>query len=246
MELTEDFLTEDFLLGGRVRFLQPAKGYRTALDPVLLAAFLPLKPGMHVCEFGTGSGAVMLCAAARVAGLVLTAIEPDDKLRAIAAKNFALNELVVALHAARVGDDALFDCVGPGQFDVVCFNPPFYDSTSFTPSPHATRNAAHELTVSLATWVAAAKRVLRGNGTLACIITPAQLPEVLGALGTGFGGIVIHPVHSKAGQIASRVLVRATLQNRAGMVINPPLVVHEADGAYTTAAQAILTGQKPV
>ena len=30
--------TADTLLGGRVRFAQPASGYRAAIDPVLLAA----------------------------------------------------------------------------------------------------------------------------------------------------------------------------------------------------------------
>ncbi|MFT8614000.1 MAG: SAM-dependent methyltransferase, partial [Gluconobacter oxydans] len=36
---------EGFLLGGRVRYDQFAKGYRPGLEPVLMAASLPARPG---------------------------------------------------------------------------------------------------------------------------------------------------------------------------------------------------------
>ena len=38
MIFPEDALTDDKFLMGRLRLLQPAKGYRAATDPVLLAA----------------------------------------------------------------------------------------------------------------------------------------------------------------------------------------------------------------
>ena len=38
-----EHLTDDHLLGGRVRFSQPARGYRVAIDPVLLAAAVPAR-----------------------------------------------------------------------------------------------------------------------------------------------------------------------------------------------------------
>ena len=40
-----EHLTDDRLLGGRVRFSQPARGYRVAIDPVLLAAAVPARAG---------------------------------------------------------------------------------------------------------------------------------------------------------------------------------------------------------
>lgn len=48
--------TEDALLGGRVRLLQPRRGYRVAVDPVLLAAAVDARPGERVLDLGCGTG----------------------------------------------------------------------------------------------------------------------------------------------------------------------------------------------
>ncbi|MCX7381847.1 MAG: SAM-dependent methyltransferase, partial [Alphaproteobacteria bacterium] len=55
------------LLGGRVVHSQPELGHRTGVEPVLLAAFVPARPGERVLEGGSGAGAGLLCLAARVA-----------------------------------------------------------------------------------------------------------------------------------------------------------------------------------
>ncbi|MCA1941943.1 MAG: methyltransferase, partial [Caenispirillum bisanense] len=51
-----DGVTEDRLLGGRVRLLQEQEGYRAAVDPVLLAAACPMRPGQSVLDVGIGPG----------------------------------------------------------------------------------------------------------------------------------------------------------------------------------------------
>jgi tRNA1(Val) A37 N6-methylase TrmN6 len=56
-------MTEDWLLGGRLRLQQPAKGHRAGTDSVLLAASLPLRPGGLLADLGAGAGTVGLIAA---------------------------------------------------------------------------------------------------------------------------------------------------------------------------------------
>lgn len=62
-------VSEDGLLGGRVRLLQPRTGYRAAVDPVLLAAAARPEPGTRVLDLGCGTGAAALCLAARCGGV---------------------------------------------------------------------------------------------------------------------------------------------------------------------------------
>ena len=48
--------TTDRLLGGRLILRQPARGYRVAVDTVLLAAAVPARPGARLVELGAGVG----------------------------------------------------------------------------------------------------------------------------------------------------------------------------------------------
>ena len=59
MSFAKEDLTEDAFLDGRVRLLQPRKGYRAATDPVLLAAAVAAKPGDKVLDIGCGAGAAL-------------------------------------------------------------------------------------------------------------------------------------------------------------------------------------------
>ena len=47
-------ITHGHLLDGRVRYAQPAKGFRSGIEPVLLAASIPARAGQRVLEGGTG------------------------------------------------------------------------------------------------------------------------------------------------------------------------------------------------
>src|ERR1700743_84928 len=84
-------LTEDALLGGRVRLLQPRRGYRVAIDAVLLAAATPAKARDSVLDLGAGAGAVGLCRAARVPQCRVTCLDLQPNLTALAHQNVETN-----------------------------------------------------------------------------------------------------------------------------------------------------------
>jgi len=60
-----DETSEDRLLGGRVRLMQPKAGYRAGADAALLAAACDARAGERVLDVGCGPGAVLLQAAVR-------------------------------------------------------------------------------------------------------------------------------------------------------------------------------------
>ena len=64
MSEDDDALTSDTLLRGRVRLIQPARGFRSSLDPVLLAAFAR-PPFGRFLDIGCGTGAVSFLLLAR-------------------------------------------------------------------------------------------------------------------------------------------------------------------------------------
>jgi tRNA1(Val) A37 N6-methylase TrmN6 len=63
---------------------------------------------------------------------------------------------------------------------------------------------------------------------------------LLAAIGASLGGIIVCPVWSAAGKQASRIIVSGIKGIRTPLSLHSGLVLHEEDGTYTVAAQAIL------
>ena len=70
-------LTEDGFLGGRLRVLQPEKGYRAGIDAVFLAATIPCAAGETVYQAGDKAGDIFIV----VSGKVEHALEPGVHAR---------------------------------------------------------------------------------------------------------------------------------------------------------------------
>lgn len=230
--------TEDHLLNGRVALRQPAKGFRAGLDAVLLAAFVPTKPGETVLEAGPGTGAAFLCLAARVPGLHIRAVEREAAMAALARENAARAGLSAQIEQGDVADLALARSLGPVAHGFA--NPPFWSGG--TPPPGAIRRAAtHEAGPELADWVGFLAAAIAPRGSLSLILPAARFDAAVAALrDAGFGAVELLPLWPRAGIAAKRVLLRARKGARGPAKILPGLVLHEADGRFTPAAEAIL------
>jgi tRNA1(Val) A37 N6-methylase TrmN6 len=241
-------LTEDAFLGGRLRLRQPLKGHRAGHDAILLAAATEVLAAERVVEFGAGVGAAGLAVARRVRGARLTLVEIDEGLAALARENAALNGIacdVVALDVTAKAEAFSAAGLAPDTADRVLMNPPFNDSGRHQPSPDSARRTAHEAhSATLEAWIHAARRLLKPGGTLTLIWRAEGLSEVLAALGRGFGGIVILPVHPKSGATAIRVLVKAEKGSGAPLTLRPGLVLNGDDGKPTPGAERVLRGEE--
>lgn len=236
-----DDTTSGTLLDGRVIFEQPVHGYRAAIDPVLLAAAVPVAHG-RALELGAGSAAASLCLARRCPGLAIVAVEIDAATAALARRNAAANGFATRLEV-MTADVAALPPALRGDFDAVLFNPPFDTSARANPSPDAGRRRAHvEGDAPLATWISAARRALKPRGRLALVHRSERLPEILALLADGFGDIEIVPLWPAAARPAKRVILRARSGARGGAVLQAGLVLHAPGGAFTAAAERLLRG----
>ena len=235
----ETATTEDRLIDGRVRLLQPATGYRAAIDPVFLAAAIQARPGERMLDAGAGVGAASLCLALRLPSIHVTGLEIDPATVALARRNIALNGLegrVEALAGSLADPPAPIAAAG---FDQVMTNPPFTEAGTRPADP--ARALAHiEGELSLADWLRACIGLLKPKGTLTLIHRADRLDAILAALAGQAGEAAILPLWPMAGKPAKRVLVRARKAIASPATLPPGLVLHEADGRYTAAAEAIL------
>ena len=233
---TDDY-TDDSLLGGTVRHAQPRHGFRSGIEPVLLAASIQARPGERVLEGGSGAGAALLCLAARVPGLRGTGVEQDPGLVALARRNAAANGRPELDFVA--GDVATLS--GLGRFDHAFANPPYHLAAG-TPSPDASRQAAKRGgTLLLSEWAGALAGCLRPRGTLTFILAAASLPACLAAFAAaGCRPAALLPLWPKPERAAKLLLLRGVRGGGTPLRILPGLVLHGQDGGFTPAAEAIL------
>ncbi len=232
--------TDGTLLGGRVSYRQFRDGYRSGIEPVLLAATVPVRPGLRVIEAGCGAGAGLLCLSARAEGVHGTGIEQDPATAALARHNLDANGrtdwpvLVGPLGEASAR-------LGAADYDHAIANPPWHDSgSSASPSPR--RDLARRAPAgTLAGWSRCLAHLLRPGGALTLVLPAARHAEAAAAMvASGFGTIRLVPLWPVAGRPARIVLIRGILGAHGKDAVLPGLVLHLPGGGFTEPAERIL------
>jgi tRNA1(Val) A37 N6-methylase TrmN6 len=239
-------VTDDAVLGGRLRLKQPRRGHRVGHDAILLAAATAAEPGEHVVDLGAGVGAAGLALAARVPGTTVTLVEVDPELAALAAENASRNGLAervrgVVLDVAAPARAFAAHGLARGSAARVLMNPPFNDPARQRLSPDARRRFAHAVRLPLEVWTRSATRLLRPGGTLTLIWRADGLAEVLAALAAaGLGALAVRPVHPRVDAAAIRILVAGHKGSVGPLAVLPGFILNDAAGAPSPAAEAVL------
>ena len=238
-------ITEDAILGGRLRLQQPRAGHRVGHDAILLAAACPATAGDRVVELGAGVGAAGLALALRVPSVEVVLVELDEELAALARENIRANALGQRVSVTQLDVTArpkMFAAAGlmPDSVNRVLMNPPFNDLRRQRPSPDLRRRLAYSAPAgTLAAWIATAMRLLRPAGTLTMIWRADALDGALRAV-EAFGAIAVLPIHARPGQAAVRVLIRATKSSRTPLALLPGIFLNDASGRSSQEAESIL------
>lgn len=239
-----DATTEDRLLDGRIRLVQPERGYRAGLDAALLAAACDAKPGQRVIEAGCGPGAALLAAAWRRPEASFLGVEREAGVLALAQRNIAQNGLEGRVQAIAGDVGQRFAALGLPPFDAALANPPFFDDPSALRGPAPEKAAAWMADEGLMGWTEFLGKAVREGGTVTVIHRADRLADLLGLLAPKCGSFQIRPIHPFADEPAKRVLVRAVKTGKAPLKLLPALVLHDRGGGkHRPEVEAILRGE---
>ena len=237
----------DTLLGGRLSLVQSAAGHRAGTDAVLLAAAADIRDGDRFIDVGAGVGTAGLALALRCAGATGVLLEADAAAARLARANCLrngldakLNVLEADLFAKSLLRDADMRFEGAS---LVISNPPFYLEGEVRSSPDPGRASAHVLASRThGDWVRAMLALLAPKGRFLVIHRPEALPALLEGCAGRLGAMVVKPVQARRDGDAVRILLGGIKGSRAALRIAPAFVLHEADGSFTTEAEAIHRG----
>ena len=241
---TDPETTVDTLLGGRVTLVQPRRGFRSSLDPVLLARFLA-PPFGRFLDIGCGTGALsfsLLAGDTRATGV---GVELQPRLARLAARGRERNSLGerFTLIEGDVRAAATTASLAPESFDLVATNPPFRVLERGQSSPDEERAVAnHELTLTLAEWLDVGRRLVKSNGRVGVVYAAERLPELLAGLADrDLTPVRLRAVHPFVDRAAVRVLVEAHRGSRRPLTLEPPLILHVGDPPrFTEETRALL------
>ncbi len=242
----DDIFTDDGFLGGRLRILQPRRGFRAGIDSVLLAAAVPARAGDAVFEAGTGPGVAALCLAARVNGVVITGVEEEITSAMLAEKNARRNGLEKALsviHAdiCDVLKPGMAGMPRPGSFRHAFANPPYFDAGTVARPENARRAAAHVFAPGdLDDWVKAMTVMVAHRGTVSIIYPASHLERLLAACARRLGSLRVLPLFTRPGRPARRVIVRGVKGARGPLELLPGMLLQDGEGKFTPRAEEIL------
>ena len=224
-------ITRDTLLRGRVKLCQPRVGFRSSLDPLLLAGFV-VPPFGYFLDMGCASGALSFLLLAHDPAARGIGVEIQPRLAALAEQGRQDNGFENRF--AVVGGDVRSDGVVAAQaFDLVTTNPPFRPVGTGVLSPLSEKALAnHEVSLALHEWLDVAAKALRQGGRLATIFPFDRRDELIAGLqARGFQIARSRLVVPREGETPNRVLVEArrtlTLVETR---FEPPLVVHDGAG----------------
>jgi tRNA1(Val) A37 N6-methylase TrmN6 len=232
--------SDDAVLGGRLKLLQPKSGHRAGHDAILLAAAAP--KSVLALDLGAGVGTAGLALLARKAASQVTLVEIDRELSELSSQNAIRNGFGDAVRILR-GDVTEDLPLQMDAYDLVIINPPFNDEHTLQASPDAARAQAHTASQSTAErWITRAARHLKAGGCLTIIHRPEATLPLLKSLEGRFGAIEILPIFPKPESAAIRLIVRAIKGRKTPTQMLPGITLNDKDGKPSAAAEQILRG----
>ena len=228
------------LCPGGYRFFYQDGLFRPGTDSFLLSAFPRLRPGLRVCDLGSGTGLLGLLLMQRQ-DLSVTGVELQMEAVRLAERAAAANGLTDRMRTVP-GDLRNIRALLPaGAFDLVVCTPPYYPPGSGAVSPDdARRTARTESACTLADICRAAAYLLRWGGSVCLVHKPERLTDLLCLLREH----ALEPkrlrfVEACAGAAPSLVLIEGRRGGRPGLAAERPLILQNPDGSPTAELDAV-------
>ena len=228
------------VLGGRLRLIvSPEHTFGT--DAMLLADFAGAKPNDAACDLGTGCGIIPFYWLREGACRSVTAVDISEQAIDQLRRSLALND-PLPIEPVCADLKALPAELPLGGYTLVTMNPPYTaPGAGILSRDPAARAARHETLCTLTDVTAAAARLLRFGGRLCMCVRPERLAELFAAMREAR----IEPKRMRL--VAKRpdtppwlVLVEGKSGRNPGLVIQPTLFTHAADGSTSAELERIV------
>ena len=234
--------TTDFLYGGAVSLLQPARGYRVNVDALIVAAFAAQgRASKLAVDLGAGVGSISLGLHHLQAASRFALIEREESLVALAEENARAAHMPSRTYCCDLSGGLPEELRQAA--DLVVSNPPFFDAAQGRQGPHPAKTRARF--GDLTPFVEAAAAAVSGSRTRVVFVYPArELSRFLGsAERVRLVPKRLRLVHADRTSAARVALIELRRAKPGGLVVLPPLFEWAEKGVRTSELALILAGR---
>ncbi|MBQ0010373.1 MAG: methyltransferase [Ruminococcus sp.] len=223
MDLKQEKINDDLTL------CQPTDSLPFGTDAYLLYAYLRRTPRARAMELGTGSGVVSLLCANAGKCAHIDAVEVQEEMAAVAAKNVETNGLSDRIRILPC-DIRSLPTEENGRYDAVFANPPYMTAGSGKQSEdEKTRIARSELCGTIDDFCRTAARMLRLGGLFTVVFRPERLTDLICSLrSSGLEPKRMTFVYPTAEHVPCLVLTEAKKGAAPGLFLTRPLIIYQS------------------
>lgn len=224
--------TEDLQLDGlKILRRDDLPGYTT--DSVLMADFVRTKPGLLICDLGTGTGIIPLLLIGRMPTIKVIGIEINQELAELASRSAALNGLEHGMRIVHGDIRQIKELVPAHSFDAVVCNPPYFTGDQG-------RAHTHQLSCDEQDILKAVKYSLLPKGYFYTCCPADRLLIMADVMRQhGLEPKRIRFVASRAEKAPYLVLIEGRLDVKPGYIIGPQLIILNESNQYTDELKSI-------
>lgn len=237
----------DFLLAEDLRIIQSPSVFSFSLDAVLLAHFsrIPKKKG-KIIDLCSGNGIIPLLLSTRTNASII-GVELQQRLADMAKRSVRYNKLTEQIEIYKHDLRTITSVLPKERADVVTCNPPYFATppTSLkNGNPHLAI-ARHEIMCTLDDVIKTSSELVKQGGKVFLVHRPERLIDMIDIMRKyRLEPKRVQMVHPQIHKDANTVLIEGIKDGKPGVKYLPPIIVHDAEHAYTDEVREMLYGSR--
>lgn len=223
--------TKDYLLDGKIIYFQPKDGYRSGIEPIILASQAKASD-LNILDLGAGCGPISLILAYRFPNSNIIGIEKNNIHYNLALKNKKENNFINLKYFNK--DVGQFHGQFDNFFDLILTNPPFFfENAVIKSSIPSIRDAKYITKKKLDLWFQSLFKYLSPHGKAYIINRYDNLEYMRSFFSKLLCKLTITPLLSFEGSKPKNVLISIKKNEKYVEKIENDFIIHTNSSEYS-------------
>lgn len=229
-------IINDLVYFNGLKIVQNKDYFNFSLDSILLPNFVKITPNTKkILDLCTGNAPIPLVLSTMTKSKIL-GIELQKEIYLLAKKSISINNLESQIEIINMDAKNVIDMYETDTFDLITCNPPYfkYNEGSIINNNDIKTLARHEVTFKLDDLFKVSRKLLKNGGSVCLIHRTDRLIDIIESMKkNNIEPKRIRFVYPKIGSESNLVLIDGHKNGKSGLIILPPLYVHDKNGNYT-------------